>query len=334
MRITREVLLKNTRDIISQRTRADRSLLSVYLCGSMLEDEYLLGGAADIDLVFIHTDLVPSPREVIGLTDEIHLDIAHHNHRDYRQPRNLRVHPWLGPTMKDCKVMYDPQHFLDFTQASVRGQFERSDHVMERSRLQADHARQIWLEFHTTHPQSGPKEVVKYLRAVEHAANAVASLSGPPLTERRFLTRFAERAAALGRPGLHAGLIGLLGGANTEGQGSREWISAWRAAYDAVPVDLRPVRLHQSRRLYYQNAFQSLVESGQPLSVLWPLLYSWTQSALLLPEDDPALQLWNDTLTRLGLLGAGFDERVAALDAYLDMVEETLDQWARDNGAE
>jgi hypothetical protein len=44
--------------------------------------------------------------------------------------------------------------------------------------------------------------------------------------------------------------------------------------------------------------------------------------------------MWNDTLTRLGLLGAGFDERVAALDAYLDMVEETLDKWARDNGAE
>ena len=34
------------------------------------------------------------------------------------------------------------------------------------------------------------------------------------------------------------------------------------------------------------------------------------------------------------MLGAGFKGRVAALDAYLDMVEETLDEWGRSSGAE
>ena len=41
-----------------------------------------------------------------------------------------------------------------------------------------------------------------------------------------------------------------------------------------------------------------------------------------------------EVLLHLGLLGAGFKEGVAALDAYLDMVEETLEEWGRASGAE
>jgi len=53
MRITRETLLKVAQDTIARREREKRDLLAVYLCGSfLLEDDYSLGGAADVDLVF------------------------------------------------------------------------------------------------------------------------------------------------------------------------------------------------------------------------------------------------------------------------------------------
>jgi hypothetical protein len=193
MRITPESLLKIARDTVARRTRSDRNLLSVYLHGSLLETDPLLGGTTDIDLVFIHDDSPLVAREIQPLTDEIHLDIAHHARSTYRHGRDLRQHAWLGPTVFSCKVLYDPQHFMDFTQASVRGQFNRAENVLGRARRQAEHARQIWLDLHNQAGEPGLEQVALYLRAVEHAGNAVASLNGPPLTERRFLMRFPGR---------------------------------------------------------------------------------------------------------------------------------------------
>ena len=37
-----------------------------------------------------------------------------------------------------AQILHDPQHFLDFTQASVRGQFSQAEHVMARAGSQAD----------------------------------------------------------------------------------------------------------------------------------------------------------------------------------------------------
>ena len=105
-------------------------------------------GTADIDLFFIHNDSVSPEREIQRLTDEVHLDIAHHGRDDYTQARNLRQHPWLGYGIINCNIMYDPQHFMDFTQASVRGQFDQPENVLSRVQGQAEHARQIWLALH------------------------------------------------------------------------------------------------------------------------------------------------------------------------------------------
>ena len=90
MRITPALLLKIARDTVAQRTRSDRGLLSIYLHGSLLEDDPLLGGTADIDLGVIHDEEYSMEREIQRLTDEVHLDIAHHARSDYRWARSLR----------------------------------------------------------------------------------------------------------------------------------------------------------------------------------------------------------------------------------------------------
>lgn len=332
MRINRDSLQRFAQETIARRAREDRSLTAVYLCGSFLEEEYYLGGTADVDLVFIHLDRPAVEREIVRLTDEVHLDISHQAEADYREARQLRVHPWMGPVLNACKVMFDPHHFLDFTQASVRGQFNRADNVYERSRRRVEEARQIWFAYQDGLSEVGPTEVLAYLRAVSHAANAIAGLLGAPLTERRFLLNYPQRTEAIGRAGLTAGLLGLLGAPNLEADSIAEWLPLWRNAYEAIPVERTPARLHPQRRLYYQQAFEAMIGASKQEAVLYPLLRTWTMAVSFAAKDSPIYKEWSQALMFLGLLGVGFAERMRALDAYLDVVEETLENWARDNG--
>ncbi len=333
MRINRGILLKIVDDTVAQRTRRDRGVLSIYLSGSLLEEEFLIGGTADIDLVFIHADEVPAEREVVRLSDEVHLDIAHYDQREFRQTRKLRMHPWLGPAIFSCKVLYDPQHFMDFTQASVRGQFQRADYVVERARSQLGHARQVWSEYHEAPPKEpSASELYLYLKAVEHAGNAAASLYGAPLTERRFLLRYRQRVEAAGRSGLYMGILGLLGASNVEVESLQIWLVAWRTCLQAIPAEKLPPRLDPGRIPYYQRAFETFLDSDHPMAVLWPLLRTWTLAAQQFSKNADEVASWKKACGYLGLLGTGFGERIEALDAYLDSVEELLDDWARANG--
>jgi hypothetical protein len=332
MRITRGTLFKIAEDTVARRTRVDRNLLSIYLHGSLLTDEPLLGGTTDIDLVFIHNDPPLAEREIQPLTEEVHLDIAHHSRNDYRRTRELRLHPWMGPVIVSSKILYDPQHFMDFTQASVGGQFNQPEFVLARARGQAEHARQIWLGLHSLAAEPALEEVSTFLRGVEHAANAIASLNGPPLTERRLLLNFLARAEAAGRPGLYRGLLGLLGGSQIDPELLKSWLPAWESTYEAVPPADAPPRLHPARKAYYRWAFEAILASSQPADVLWPFVRTWTQLVKHLPQGAAECQEWQGAFNHLGLLGADFRGRIAAMDVYLDTIEETLDEWAREHG--
>jgi predicted nucleotidyltransferase len=332
MRVTRNVLMKIVRDTVEQRTRADRSLLAVYLCGSLLGGDYLLGGTVDIDLVVIHLDNPDQEREIVYLTDEVHLDIAHHVQKEYRHSRRLRVHPWMGPTLFSCQSLYDPQHFLDFIQAGVRGQYDRSDYIVERARKLVEPARQLWLRGLQASQPPTAEMVLGYLKALGNAANAVASLSGPPLTERRFLLGFPDRSEAIDRPGLYPGILGLLGASDLEASLVESWLPAWNAAYQALPQKEIPARLHPDRRAYYFRSIEALIQSGNWQAALWPLLRTWTLAVHHLGDRSKHLQPWKAAFNQLGLLGDGFAQRLEGLDAYLDTVEEVIDSWARANG--
>lgn len=334
MRITPALLHKIAREAVAQRSRQDRSLLAAYLSGSLVEGDPLLGGTTDIDLFFIHHDEVEPEREIERLTDEVHLDIAHHARDAYRQTRALRLHPWMGYIIINCNILYDPQHFMHFTQASVRAQFDLPEYVLGRARSQVVQARNAWMQLHDFRGEPGLREVQRYLEAVGQAANAIACLSGLPLTERRFLLRFPARAEAVGHPGLYPGLLGLLGGPQVDGETLTDWLPAWEAAYLSLsPSGILP-RLHPHRWAYFRRAFDSIASSGTPQNILWPLLRTWTDAVERLPQDSIERQTWDKALLQLGLLGSGFQEKVAALDIYLDSVEEILDEWGQARGIE
>jgi hypothetical protein len=54
MRITRKMLHKIAEDTVTQRIKADRSIIAAYMQGTVMEEEFLLGGTADVDLVLVY----------------------------------------------------------------------------------------------------------------------------------------------------------------------------------------------------------------------------------------------------------------------------------------
>ncbi|MDZ4158456.1 MAG: hypothetical protein U1B80_01585, partial [Anaerolineaceae bacterium] len=133
MRITRELLLKLARTTAANRLLANRSVLCVYLTGSLLDDEPLLGGTADIDLIFIHDSQPPAAREVERISNEVHLDIAHLSQENFQHTRRLRTDPWFGSFLCASPiVLHDTHHWFDFIQASVCSQFHDPEYVVRR----------------------------------------------------------------------------------------------------------------------------------------------------------------------------------------------------------
>ena len=200
--------------------------MAAYLTGSLRSENPFLGNATDIDIVFVHAGEPKVRREIIALTPEIHLDIVHNPRSEYEKPKELRVHPWLGPELYDPLPLYGTQHFFEFVQAGVRAGYDEPVNVLARARRNADHARQIWsgLQFSQ---ETGPALLLSYLKSINHAANAIALLTGVPLAERRFLLQFQERAAAAGAPGLAAGLTDLLGGDQVDGDALKTFLPDW-----------------------------------------------------------------------------------------------------------
>ena len=147
-------------------------------------------------------------------------------------------------------------------------------------------------------------------------------------------SRHVGWVAAVGRAGLYPGLVGLLGGAQLEVEDLQAFFQAWEGAFRAVPAENAPPRLHPDRFAYYQRAFKKILGSDQPQDVLWPLLRTWIESVELLPEGAPQIDEWQQAFQGLGLLGQEFSDKVAALDAYLDNVEELLDEWGQARGIE
>ncbi len=332
MRITRQTLLKIAKDKVTQVARENRGLLAAYLTGSMVREiDPVFGGTADIDLVFIHDGEPPLAWEVVRLTEAVHLDIYHHERGRYRHPRSLREHPRLGSALYGCQILHDPRHFLDFAQASVRAHFFRPDYVIKRARGLIHLARETWFSFQFYDSQPGREEVKTYLDALCNAANAVACLNGFPLSGRRFLLEFSARTNTIGKPGLYAGLLGLMGAATVSGEEIRAWIPLWEKAYQAVRIDA-PIDLHPHKLPYYRKAIDAFLESPAPLNALWPLLSTWLRAAERLPEGQEDFQNWQRAFTRLGLMGDEFKRRISGLDVYLDMAEETIEQWGNERG--
>nr|MCJ7625481.1 hypothetical protein [Anaerolineaceae bacterium] len=333
MRITNELLLKIAKQIAAQLVRKHKQLVCVYLTGSLLTDEPLLGQTTDVDLFVIHSGEPPQPREVFPFTDEVHIDIAHLSQSIFHQPRNLRVHPWLTPFLCLNPIcLYDIQHWFEFTQAGACAQSNLPDYVLQRARTLAEDARALWFDLKTSSYEKDSERLLVYLKSITQSANAIVTLTSAPLTERRFLVQYPQRAEALGRPGLASGLVDLIMSQPVSNETWDSWLTHWEDAMDALSNQENcPQRLNPCRKPYYLNA-ASVLRNDHPEAALWPILRSWTLAVSLLPEKSPFCENWREACNILELGDNNFSENLKSLDVYLDVVEETLDIWAEKNG--
>jgi hypothetical protein len=331
MRVTRETLIRLAKENARTRAFDNKDIIAAYLIGSLLNEDSFIGGLTDIDLVFVTAGKPPRTREIIKLTGDFHLDITYHARAEYNPARELRVNPWLGPEIYNPMLLYEREKFFDFVQAAVRAGFEFNAPMLtlQRCRTLLAHGRGIWTDLLEAGETIGPKEVAHYLKAVYHAACAVAELNGNPLAERRLLLDFPALAEKADRPQLAASLAGLLGGSRLESGIPADWLDAWQASFTSAAASGKAEpRINIARINYYRKAFESM----PGFTALWPLLHTWTLSALVLPAAQT--KDWQAAVTQLGLTGESFGEKVQALDQFLDEVEILLDEIASANGLE
>ena len=324
MRITRETLTRIASETAKKRAFTDPDLVAAYLTGSLRTENPFLGGTTDVDIVFVHSEAPSVSREIIALTPELHLDIVHNPRSIYDKPKELRIHPWLGPELYDPQPLYVTHHFFEFIQAGVRDKYNDPDSVLARSSRLAAEARQAWSDLQLS-DDPWVDIFLSYLRAVNLAANSIALLNGGTLSERRFLLQFPSRAAAAEKPVLADALLQLLGSDAVDIETLQARLSAWEKDY--VEAAGRPgvdERIASPRLAYYKLACQSMLESESPLAILWPLLLTWTLSARTLPPSRQ--ETWESTCKDLGLIGPAFDQKMSALDKFLDEIEELLEK--------
>ena len=333
MRVTRETLIRLAKENAKTRAFDNKDIVAAYLIGSLLnnEQEPFIGGLTDIDIVFVTAGKPPRSREIVKLTGDFHLDITYHARAEYNPARELRVNPWLGPEIYNPMLLYEREKFFDFVQAAVRGGFEFNGPALtlQRCRTLLAHGRGCWTDLLEVDEKIGPKEVAHYLKAVYHAVCAVAELNGNPLAERRLMLDFPTRAEQANRPQMAAGLAGLLGGLSLESGIPADWLDAWQKDFlAAAATGKADARISASRVNYYRKAFDAM----EGIAALWPLLHTWTLSALALPAAQA--KDWQAAMSQLGLMGEPFADKVQGVDQFMDEVEILLDEIAKENGLE
>lgn len=337
MRVTRESLIRIAKETAQERAFNDADIVAAYLTGSLVSEiDPLLGGAADIDLVFVHSTKPAIPREIVKLTPDFHLDIGHRAKSDFKSPRELRTDPILGYEMYDPMLLYQREKFFEFVQAGLRAGFEfhAPPLVLGRCRKLLAEARKSWIDLTDISPErAGTTQVKQFLRALSQAGNAIAELNGAPLTERRFLLDFPARAQIAGHPHFAATLFNLLGAGQADAETLSHWLPEWRTAFLSAAENSKvDLRVHAARLNYYEKAIQALLQSELPVAALWPLIQTWTLSAYVLADAEAGS--WREACVQLGLLGTSFQQRVQELDHYLDFIEASLDEIAAANGLE
>ena len=336
MRVTRESLIRIAKETAQERAFNDSDIIAAYLTGALVSDiDPLLGGTADIDIIFVHANEPKHRREFVKLTPDFHLDISHRAKGEFKKPRELRLDPWLGWEMYDPMLLYEREKFFEFIQAGLRAGFEFNAPApaLQRSRLLLSEGRKIWRDLLAVEDPLTPQDLSHYLKALYHAVNAVAELSGPPLQERRLMLEFGARAETAQRPSLNDGLMDLLGALNLDPVTINAWLPDWKQTFEFVMENGRvDPRIHSTRLNYYEKAIRAMLEGEKPHAALWPLLQTWTLAVEGLPDQE--LRAWRSACEQLSLTATGFEARVNGLDQYLDEVEALLDELATQYGLE
>jgi hypothetical protein len=334
MRITHGLLLKNAKQWVMERQATDRSLVCAYLSGSLADsddaEDALIGGAGDVDVVCVHNSLNPPDRELVRLTDRIHLDIWPVSQSAYEDPKLLRMNPWLGHDLiRKPPVLFDKNHWFDFVLAGAFSKYDQPENVALRAMYFLNTARERLqaMAFGEVAPHAW---LSAYLQTLSDGANMLAVMADGPLSTRRLLSTFPARAAELGIPQWTGRLIEAFSRGVPEGDTLAQWIRQWDDLFDSqvettsIPPDLDPLKIP-----YYRHAMETFAPSA-PMSALWILLFTLGQRLSISKETTPPPII--EMLQAVGLGEETREEREESLEALIDDAEGVLEDWAKNRG--
>ena len=327
MRITRELMLTHARENAKALTAKDRGIICIYITGSLLQEDPFIGGITDIDLVCVHDRPVNTRREVIRLSHDVNLDVAHYEQEAFEPARKLRRDAWIGGWLENVPVvLYDSLRWYDFTRASATAQFWRAENIAARARSFLVPARNAWNNLQEETIPQGIKRVTAYLNALRDLANGVAVITGSPIAERRLLLELPARANAAALPGLFGDFVGLFTSSEVTDENFASWTESYGTIFDALKdAKEPPVSLAPCRKPYYEKAINALYPV-HPAAAVWLMLYTWTRAAAALQRTDQVYKDWQSLCRQLELDNKGLPARLEAFDQVLDTAEETVDR--------
>jgi len=327
--VPRKKLLELARSEVLQRSQQE-DLLSSFMIGSAVQGQPFLGDTADIDLVLIHPTEQKQFREIIRLSHQVHLDILHYGQHIFSQPRTLRIDPWLGPAIAEPGYLYDPEHFFERVQASVRGQFYRPDFSLQRARGFLDLAGQ-----HQALMLISNRWQQHYLHAITHAANAILSCEGKPESGRGWLKALRQRLQTLDDVETYNGILQLCGIWE-----SPEWdFAALCAAFQrSCKKALQRSGMQPAARgrfEYLSGGVEGLLAMQEQRAAAWLLLTSWEK---LLHQDGAAASQdesapFKTLLEHAQLTDQSREQRKDVLARYLKYIETRVLEWGQRAGA-
>jgi hypothetical protein len=326
MRLTPQSLPKLVDEFVKERLKTFRSVRAVYLHGSAVKGQALTNwNSGDIDLVFIHENTPAVTGELIPMDDNFHFDIQHTSQEIYKNPRALRTHSWLGPAIYGFKILHDPRHLLDFTQASVRDRFHSPGYVLARAKHFLNSARAHAEET----ADSRSLQMSGFLAGIADALNGFISLHGPPSGARRLFRDLYSHAQLAGHPEIYALAVSLLGAGSINRAELASWLSQWETAFCAPAQPHRgDADIHPLRFRYFQHALQDMLNSERPTDGLWLLLNTWNKSIAAIDDHQPHTE-WEKVVNQLD-----FAQRFKGLPGLIDVIEDTVTSWGKQNGVE
>lgn len=329
MSVTRENLIELAQDEVARRAH-HKTLLSSFLIGSVVQGDPFIGDTADVDLVLIHDDDVQRPREYIRLSQQVHLDIVHYGAAFFNQPRRLRVDPWLGPAIAEPGFLFDPEHFFEKVQASVRGQFHRHDFVMERALAFLNLANQ-----HSALMQISQRWQKHYLQAIMLGANARLACYGRSAAGRGTLASLRRFFQTIEEEETYYGIIQLCGLGNCSSWPFDQLSAAFTESWDQLVKDRKEPALSRCRKEYILGGLLGLLAQQDPPAAGWLLLTSWEElQGIILKRDGSEAEEknWLDLLESAGLRQRDKKGRKDVLDRFLRHMEEQLHTWGNQYG--
>jgi len=334
VRITKELLISTAKDTVKNRTfGGSGDIVCAYITGSLTFEDPLIGGATDIDLVFVHSLETEQRREIIQIADDFHLDIAHFPQSAFSQPRQLRTDPWLGGFLCHYPiVILDNNYWFDYVRSGVFAHFFQPANVIERVRPFAESARKLWMKLSMQQPEDHHLCLQIYIQSIKDAANAISCLTSVPLTDRRLMLDLPARAEAINMPGLSGGLADLLLPPDPIEPEWDMWLKNWDGTFSSYQQHQNTsLSFSPCRRSYYQKAIMGLSEPNSQ-AALWILLRTWSLMAAELAPNNVTQHGLDDLLHVLLLDRDNFQSRMNALDQFLDVVEEAIDNWQASAG--